>query len=137
VAGVPIAGLLTVIAFVLAVAQIGALPVLLPAVVWLYFQNDTAWTVALAVWSVVVLNVDNVVRPILIQRGAKLPLMLIFVGVIGGLIAFGMVGIFVGPVVLAVTYELLLAWVRQAPAEAPVTASDPAVDRTSASFPPD
>ena len=52
------------------------------------------------------LNVDNVVRPILIQRGAKLPLMLIFVGVIGGLIAFGMVGIFVGPVVLAVTYEL-------------------------------
>ena len=63
-----------------------------------------------------VLNV--VVRPILIQRGAKLPLTLIFVGVIGGLIAFGMVGIFVGPVVLAVTYELLVSWVRLAPAEA-------------------
>jgi predicted PurR-regulated permease PerM len=118
IAGVPIAGLLTIIAFVLAVAQIGALPVLLPAVLWLYWQDDTTWAIALAVWSVVVLNVDNVVRPILIQRGAKLPLTLIFVGVIGGLIAFGMVGIFVGPVVLAVTYELLVSWVRLAPAEA-------------------
>lgn len=115
IAGVPLAGLLTVVTFVLAVAQIGALPVLLPAVLWLYWQDDTSWAIALAVWAVIVLNVDNVVRPILIQRGAKLPLMLIFVGVIGGLIAFGMVGIFVGPVVLAVTYELLAAWVKGPP----------------------
>jgi len=112
VAGVPLAGLLTVFVFVLAVAQIGALPVLLPAVLWLYWQDSTTWATVLAVWSLIVLNVDNVVRPILIQRGAKLPLMLIFVGVIGGLIAFGMVGIFVGPVVLAVTYELLVVWVK-------------------------
>lgn len=113
VADVPLSGLLTVVTFVLAVAQIGPLPVLLPAVLWLWWQDATAWAVALGVWSVMVLNVDNVVRPILIQRGAKLPLTLIFVGVIGGLIAFGIIGIFVGPVVLAVTYELLVAWVRQ------------------------
>lgn len=111
IADVPMSGLLTVVAFVLAVAQIGALPVLLPAVIWLWWQDDTAWAVALGVWSVIVLNIDNFVRPILIQRGAKLPLTLIFVGVIGGLIAFGVIGIFVGPVVLAVTYELLASWV--------------------------
>lgn len=111
IADVPMSGLLTVVAFVLAVAQIGALPVLLPAVIWLWWQDDTAWAVALGVWSVIVLNIDNIVRPILIQRGAKLPLMLIFIGVIGGLVAFGIIGIFVGPVVLAVTYELLASWV--------------------------
>jgi len=112
-AEVPLAGLLTVVTFVLAVAQIGALPILLPSILWLYWRDETTWAIVLAVWSVIVVNVDNVVRPILIQRGAKLPLILIFVGVIGGLIAFGMVGIFVGPVVLAVTYELLAAWVNQ------------------------
>lgn len=126
VASVPLAGLLTVVTFVLAVAQIGALPVLLPAVLWLYFQDDTAWAIGLGIWSVIVLNIDNVVRPILIQRGAKLPLMLIFVGVIGGLIAFGMVGIFVGPVVLAVTYELFAAWVKQeAPGSLPADSAAP------------
>ncbi len=126
IAGVPLSGLLTVVAFVLAVAQIGALPVLLPAVLWLYFQDDTAWAIGLGIWSVIVLNIDNVVRPILIQRGAKLPLMLIFVGVIGGLIAFGMVGIFVGPVVLAVTYELFAAWVNQeAPGSLPADTTAP------------
>jgi predicted PurR-regulated permease PerM len=124
VAGVPLAGLLTVVTFVLAVAQIGALPVLLPAVLWLYWQDDTTWAMVLGIWTVVVVNIDNVVRPILIQRGAKLPLMLIFVGVIGGLIAFGLVGIFVGPVVLAVSYELLVAWVRQGMPDAPLPAID-------------
>jgi predicted PurR-regulated permease PerM len=61
---------------------------------------------------------DNFVRPILIKRGANLPLILIFGGVIGGLMAFGIIGIFVGPVVLAVTYTLLKAWVVASPASA-------------------
>ena len=56
---------------------------------------------------------DNVLRPILIRRGVDLPLLLIFAGVIGGLIAFGLIGIFVGPVVLAVTYTLLEAWINE------------------------
>ena len=123
-AGVPLVGILTIVSFVLAVSQIGALPVLLPAVLWLYWKDETAWAIALAIWSVIVLNIDNFVRPILIQRGAKLPLILIFVGVIGGLVAFGMVGIFVGPVVLAVAYELLAAWVTQ-DMHRPAAAEDP------------
>ena len=55
---------------------------------------------------------DNVLRPVLIKKGADLPLLLIFAGVIGGLLGFGLIGIFVGPVVLAVTYTLLEAWIE-------------------------
>jgi predicted PurR-regulated permease PerM len=65
------------------------------------------------VWSLVVLTMDNVLRPVLIKRSANLPLLLIFIGVIGGLLAFGLIGIFVGPVVLAVGFTLLQAWVAE------------------------
>ena len=68
---------------------------------------------ALLVWTVLVGTLDNVLRPILIRRGADLPLLLIFAGVLGGLFAFGIVGLFVGPVVLAVTYTLLKDWVGE------------------------
>lgn len=112
--GIPFVAVLTIGAFVLSVSQIGALPILLPAVGWLWFKGDTSWAVALAIWSVFIVNIDNFLRPYLIQRGAKLPLVLIFIGVIGGLFAFGLLGIFVGPVVLAVTYELVTEWVRDA-----------------------
>jgi predicted PurR-regulated permease PerM len=111
VCGIPFVSLLTSVIFVLAVAQIGAAVVLVPAVIWLYWSGETTWGTVLLVWGLVVLNVDNFLRPVLIQRGAKLPLLLIFVGVIGGLMALGLVGIFVGPVVLAISYELLTAWV--------------------------
>jgi predicted PurR-regulated permease PerM len=111
VAGIPLATLLTAVAFMLAVAQVGATPVLVAAVVWLYWRDDTAWATGLLVWAAVVGSLDNVLRPFLIRMGADLPLLLIFAGVIGGLLAFGLVGIFVGPVVLAVAYTLAGAWV--------------------------
>jgi len=82
-----------------------------PAVIWLYWSGETAWATVLLVWSLIVITMDNVLRPLLIKRGADLPLLLIFAGVIGGLLAFGLVGIFVGPVVLAVAYTLLEAWI--------------------------
>lgn len=111
IAGVPFAGLLTVVMFVLCLAQLGPLLVMIPAVVWLYWSGDTGWGTFLLVTSVVVATLDNFLRPMLIRMGADLPLLLIFIGVIGGLLAFGLVGIFVGPVVLAVAYTLLEAWV--------------------------
>jgi predicted PurR-regulated permease PerM len=114
VAGVPAAGLLTAVMFMLCIAQIGAIPVLLPAVVWVFWGGDTGWGIALAIWSLVVGTMDNFLRPVLIRMGADLPLLLIFAGVIGGLVAFGLVGIFVGPVILAVAYTLLQAWVDDA-----------------------
>jgi predicted PurR-regulated permease PerM len=114
IAGVPFAGLLTAVMFVLAVAQIGAGPILFCAVAWMYWQGNTGWATGLLVWSLIVSSMDNVLRPILIRRGADLPLLVIFAGVIGGLVAFGLVGIFVGPLVLAVCYRLANAWVTEA-----------------------
>jgi predicted PurR-regulated permease PerM len=111
IAGVPLAGFLTAAMFFLCIAQIGPSLVLFPAVVWLYWTGETTWGTLLLVWSVIVATMDNFLRPVLIRRGADLPLLLIFAGVIGGLLAFGLVGIFVGPVVLAVAYTLLMAWI--------------------------
>lgn len=111
VTGVPLAGLLTAVMLMLCLAQIGPLPVLLAAVGWLFWQGDTAWAVVLLVASVVVGTIDNFIRPVLIRMGADLPLLLILAGVIGGLFAFGLVGIFVGPVILAVAWTLMSAWI--------------------------
>jgi predicted PurR-regulated permease PerM len=112
IVGVPYALLLTSVMFVLGIAQIGALPVLLGAVIWTYWSSGTFWGTVMLVWSIGAGSIDNILRPILIKRGANLPFLLIFAGVIGGLLAFGLIGLFVGPVVLAVTYTLLEAWVR-------------------------
>jgi predicted PurR-regulated permease PerM len=115
IAGVPFVGLLTAVMLLLGIAQIGCWPVLLAATGWLFWRGDTGWGSFALVWSVVVMSMDNVLRPLLIKRGADLPLLLIFAGVIGGLLAFGLVGLFVGPVVLAVAYTLLDDWTRAAP----------------------
>lgn len=113
VAGIPGAGLLTAVMFILAIAQLGVVPVLAVAVGWLFWKGITGWAIALLVWTLIVGSLDNVIRPILIKRGADLPLLLIFAGVLGGLVAFGIVGLFVGPVVLAVSYTLVNAWIDE------------------------
>jgi predicted PurR-regulated permease PerM len=113
IAGVPFAGLLTAIMFVLCIAQIGPILVLVPAVAWVYWTGATGWGTFLLVWSIAVGSLDNILRPILIRRGADLPLLLIFAGVIGGLIGFGLVGIFIGPVALAVAYTLVGEWIAE------------------------
>ena len=111
VAGVPFAALLTAVMFLLAVAQIGAVPILVLADAWLFWSGSPGWGTFLVVVTIVAGTLDNVLRPLLIKQGAAdLPLLLIFVGVIGGLIAFGLIGIFIGPLVLAVTHTLLRAW---------------------------
>jgi len=112
IVGVPLAGLLTAVMLLLCIAQLGPSLVMFPAVAWVYWSGDTGWGSFLLVWSLVVVTMDNFLRPALIKRGADLPLLLIFAGVIGGLLAFGLIGLFVGPVVLAVVYTLLQAWVK-------------------------
>ncbi|MFI8416458.1 AI-2E family transporter YdiK [Serratia sp. NPDC078593] len=114
-AGIPAATLLAVLMFIFCVAQLGPLPVLIPAIIWLYWSGDTTWGTVLLVWSCVVGTLDNILRPVLIRMGADLPMILILSGVIGGLLAFGMIGLFIGPVVLAVSYRLLTAWMNEAP----------------------
>ena len=115
IAGVPMSAVLTALMFMLCIAQLGVFLVLLPAVAWLYWSGDNTWGTVLLVWTLVVGSLDNVLRPYLIKKGADLPLLLIFAGVIGGMITLGLVGIFVGPVVLAVAYTLVDAWVEGAP----------------------
>jgi len=84
-------------------------------VIWLYWSGRTGWGTFLLVVTIVVGTLDNFLRPILIKKGANLPLLLIFTGVIGGLVSFGLIGIFIGPVVLAVAYTLLMAWMEDQP----------------------
>jgi predicted PurR-regulated permease PerM len=118
ISGVPAAAVLTAIMFVLCVAQIGPALVLIPATIWLFLQDQTLWGSVMVVFTIVVGTIDNFIRPFLIKKGADLPLLLIFAGVIGGLFAFGVMGLFIGPVMLAVTYTLLEDWViRGEPAQ--------------------
>lgn len=111
VAGVPAVTLLIAIMMLLCIAQIGPGLVLFPAVIWLYWSGENTWATILLIWSVFVAVSDNFLRPFLIKMGADLPILLIIAGVIGGLVAFGVIGLFIGPVMLAVTYTLLLAWI--------------------------
>lgn len=121
VCGIPRPGLLTAAVFVLCIAQIGPLPIFVAGAVWLYLKDSTGWMVALIIWAVVVGPLDNFLRPILIKRGVDLPLLLIIAGVIGGLVGFGVIGLFVGPVILAVTYSCLESWIREGAPPAVVT----------------
>jgi predicted PurR-regulated permease PerM len=110
-AGVSHAGLLVAIVFVLCVAQLGPLPVCVPAIIWLFWADHAVQGTVLLLFTLVAGVCDNVLKPVLIRRGVDLPLLLIIPGVIGGLIGFGVLGLFIGPVLLAVTYTLLVAWV--------------------------
>ncbi len=116
IAGIPYATILTVLMILSCLVQLGPLLVLVPAIIWLYWSGDTTWGTVLLIWSCVVGMLDSVLRPMLIRMGADLPMILILSGVIGGLVAFGMIGLFIGPVVLAVSYRLIWVWVHEVPA---------------------
>lgn len=113
--GIPFAALLTVVMILCCLVQIGPLLVLIPAIFWLYWSGDATWGTILLVWSCVVGTMDSVIRPVLIRMGADLPMTLILCGVIGGLIAFGLIGLFIGPMLLAVSYRLVTVWMDEVP----------------------
>jgi predicted PurR-regulated permease PerM len=110
VAGVPYAGVLMALIFILCLIQFGPILVMAPAVIWMYSSGDSVWATVLLAFTIIAATMDQFVRPVLIRRGADLPMLLILAGVIGGLVAFGMLGIFIGPTILAVAYTLLNAW---------------------------
>jgi predicted PurR-regulated permease PerM len=125
-AGVPAWKILTAAMFLTSIAQVGAAPIVGFAALWVFAQGNTGWGIALGAWALLVGSLDNIIRPILIGREAHLPVLMVFAGVIGGLLAFGPVGLFAGPVILAVTDSLLRAWVRgDGSAERPVGATYP------------
>jgi predicted PurR-regulated permease PerM len=110
-AGIPAALLLGLLLFVLALIPFVPLLIWGPAAAWLYIDGEIGWTVFVVVWSLAAgLVSDNVLRPYLISRGSELPLILILFGVVGGAVAFGVLGLFLGPTLLAVGYELIREW---------------------------
>ena len=110
VAGVPGAGLWTLVTLLLCVIQLGPVLVLIPAVIYLFSFGEPYTAVAFLVWSILVTLSDNLLKPLLMGRGVKAPIVVLFAGAIGGLMTMGIVGLFVGAVVLVIGYTLLMAW---------------------------
>jgi predicted PurR-regulated permease PerM len=111
IAGLPAVPLLSVLVFVFSLVPVGPPLVWAPAAIWLFMQGSTGWGVFMLVWGTLLISgVDNVVKPMLISRGSSLPFLLTLLGVLGGVIAFGFVGMFIGPTLLAVGYSLVGKW---------------------------
>jgi predicted PurR-regulated permease PerM len=123
IAGVPGAILLGLLTFFLSIVPMGPPLVWVPATVWLYHTGRPGWAVFMLVWGIGVSTIDNFLKPWLISQGSAMPFILIFFGVIGGVLSFGFIGVFLGPTLLAVGYRLMLDWAvvvrRQVPAAAP------------------
>jgi predicted PurR-regulated permease PerM len=113
IAGVPLAPVLTAVMFIFCVAQAGPGIVMIPAVIWMYVSGRYLMGSVLLVVTIIAIAIDNLLRPMLIKKEANLPMLLVLVGVLGGLAAFGLIGLFIGPAVLAVSYTLLHAWIAE------------------------
>lgn len=119
IAGVPGATLLGFITFVVSMVPAGPMLVAAPAVFWLYRRSSTGWTIFMIAWALIVGSMDHFVRPLLIsQGGAKIPLILVILGVFGGALSFGLIGLFLGPTILAVGFSLLDEWSSASAAKA-------------------
>jgi predicted PurR-regulated permease PerM len=115
VARVPGAGILVIAVFLVALVQVPPAIVVLLVALWQYFQGDTGWAIAMALWGLLVVGtIDNFIRPYLISQGVRMPIVIILIGVIGGLLAYGFIGIFLGAVILAVVWRLAVDWLRPA-----------------------
>jgi predicted PurR-regulated permease PerM len=122
IAGVPQHLLLGVIAGVISIFPVGAPLIWIPASLWLFAQGSTGWGVFLVLYGAFgISSVDNIIRPWFISRGADLPLLLTLIGALGGVRAFGFLGLFLGPVVLAVAYVLLRDWASHAAPRPPAS----------------
>jgi predicted PurR-regulated permease PerM len=113
-AGIPGAGLWAFIALFFAIIQIGVIPVTLPMVIYVFTTADTTTAVIFLIWNVFVSTIDNILKPVLLGRGVKVPMLIIFAGSIGGFISLGIIGLFTGAVVLALGYKLFMAWLEEA-----------------------
>lgn len=109
---VPAAGLLSLLAFILGILQIGPSIILIPTVIWVWFVDDTTTAVLFTLYILPVSLLDNILRPIVMAQGLNVPMLVILLGVIGGTIAHGLIGLFIGPIILAIAWQLLAALTR-------------------------
>ena len=117
-AGVAHAGVLAFAVLVLGILQIGAGPILIPVTIWIWATTNFTPALLITIYLLVVGLADNVLKPMLMGRGLNTPMLVIFIGVLGGTLAHGIVGLFIGPIILAVAWELMMAWIRDDQAEA-------------------
>jgi predicted PurR-regulated permease PerM len=111
--GVPGAGLWALVVMFLSIIQVGMLPIGLPIIVYVFYTADPVVAVVFTIWTVLVGLIDNFLKPLLLGRGVPVPMLIIFIGAIGGFLSAGIVGLFVGSVVLALGYRLFLLWLSQ------------------------
>ncbi|WBL82463.1 AI-2E family transporter [Bradyrhizobium xenonodulans] len=109
---IPSAGLLAVIVLLLSIVQIGAAIVFIPVVIWIWMDKDVTTALLLTVFLVIVGLLDNILKPLVMGRGLSTPALVILIGVIGGTLAHGIIGLFIGPIILSVAWELAAAWLR-------------------------
>lgn len=112
--GIPFWGILVMISLFLTLIQVGVFPIVIPAVIYVFATQDTTTAIIFLIWNVIVLLSDNILKPLLLGRGAKVPTLVVFLGAIGGFIKSGFLGLFIGPVVLALSYQLLTIWLNSA-----------------------
>jgi len=112
VAGIPAAGLWALLCLILSIAQIGIAPIVIPIIIYMFYTADTFTAMAFLIWNIPISLIDNILKPILLGRGVKTPLAVIFIGAIGGLLSSGVIGLFIGAVILALGYELFLLWLN-------------------------
>jgi predicted PurR-regulated permease PerM len=112
IAGVPFAGLWTILCLFLAIIQLGIGPIAIPIAIYMFSVTDTLTATLLAVWLVITLISDNILKPILLGRGAPAPMLVVFLGSIGGFIYNGFLGLFLGAVILTIGYKLVIAWMN-------------------------
>jgi predicted PurR-regulated permease PerM len=120
VAGVPGASLITFGVLIFGIIQIGPSIILIPVIIWSWMTMETSAAALFTAYMIPVNLLDNILRPIIMGRGLTTPILVTFIGVIGGTIAHGLIGLFLGPIVLAVAWELLAAWIREDHIVAPV-----------------
>jgi len=128
-AGFESAPLLGVATFFLSPIPVGPPLVWVPAGLWLINEGQTGWGIFVLLWGfVVVSSVDNIIKPLLISRGSDLPFIIVLLGVLGGAIAFGLIGVFLGPVLLAVGYALLREWLADKTQPLPAPSQSEAIE---------
>ena len=113
VAGVPQASLITFAVLILGIIQIGPTIVIVPVIIWSWLTMETTSALLFTIYMVPVNLLDNLLRPLVMGRGLKTPILVILIGVIGGTLAYGITGLFLGPIVLAVIWELIVEWIKE------------------------
>lgn len=112
IAGVPLAGLWAVLCLILAIVQIGIFPIAIGVIIYIWGSADTTTAVLLTIWIVFLSVIDNILKPILMGKGAPAPMLVVFIGTIGGFIANGFIGLFTGAIILTIVYNLLMKWLN-------------------------